>query len=176
MRYFDARLAENRALGGGYFIPRLAGCESLAAAKPGQFVMIRGDWERDPLLPRAFSLMAIRPGGQADVLAKTGGRGTQMLEGTLPGATLHVLGPLGTAFPEPSAEFVDLLVGGGVGIPPMYMQGAWAAARGVSANSEILYGGRGATDIVLVEEMRAMGVGLHITTEDGTVGQRGLVT
>jgi dihydroorotate dehydrogenase electron transfer subunit len=176
MRYFDARLAENRSLGGGYFILRLADCESLAAAKPGQFVMIRGDWERDPLLPRAFSLMAIGPGGRADVLAKTVGRGTQMLERTLPGATLHVLGPLGTAFPEPSADFVDLLVAGGVGLPPMFMQAAWAADRKVAPQSEILYGGRGAADIVLVEEMRAMGVGLHLTTEDGTVGQKGLVT
>jgi hypothetical protein len=35
MRYFDARLAENRSLGGGYFVLRLSGCESLADANPG---------------------------------------------------------------------------------------------------------------------------------------------
>jgi dihydroorotate dehydrogenase electron transfer subunit len=176
MRYFDARLAENRSLGGGYFVLRLSDCESLESAKPGQFVMIRGDWERDPLLPRAFSLMSVGPGGHAEILAKTVGRGTQMLERALPGAIVHVLGPLGTAFPEPQADTVDLLVAGGVGLPPMYMQAARAAERKLAARSEVLYGGRRAADIVLVEAMQALGVGLHVTTEDGSVGQRGLVT
>jgi dihydroorotate dehydrogenase electron transfer subunit len=177
MRYFDARLAENRSLGGGYFVLRLDGCESLADAKPGQFVMIRGgDWERDPLLPRAFSLMAVGPGGTADILAKTVGRGTAMLERALPGAKIAVLGPLGTAFPEPERDRVDLLVAGGVGMPPMYMQAAWAARRGLAAQSEVLYGGRGRADLVLLDDLRAMGVGLHLTTEDGSVGEKGLVT
>jgi dihydroorotate dehydrogenase electron transfer subunit len=176
MRYFAARLKENTSLGGGYYVLRLSGCESLADAKPGQFVMIRGDWERDPLLPRAFSLMAVGPGGTADILAKTVGRGTAMLERALPGALINVLGPLGTAFPEPAADRVDLLVAGGVGMPPMYMQAAWAARGGVAAQSEVLYGGRGAADLVLLDELRAMGVGLHLTTEDGSAGTKGLIT
>jgi dihydroorotate dehydrogenase electron transfer subunit len=176
MRYFDARLAENRSLGGGYFVLRLSGCESLASARPGQFAMIRGDWERDPLLPRAFSLLAVGPGGDAEILAKTVGRGTAMLERTLAGARLSVLGPLGSTFPAPEPETLDLLVAGGVGLPPMYMQAAWAADRKVAAQSEVLYGGRGAADLVLLHELRAMGVGLHLTTEDGSVGAKGLVT
>ena len=176
MHYFDARLIENRSLAGGYFVLRLSSCESLAGSKPGQFVMIRGDWERDPLLPRAFSLMAVGPGGTADILAKTVGRGTTLLERALPGARLSVLGPLGTAFPEPQADRVDLLVAGGVGLPPIYMQAAWAARGGVAAQSEVLYGGRGAADLVVLDELRRMGVGLHLTTEDGSVGTKGLVT
>jgi dihydroorotate dehydrogenase electron transfer subunit len=177
MRYFQARVAENRALGGGYFVLRLAGCASLAAARPGQFVMIRGAWGRDPLLPRAFSLMSVAPAsGTADVLAKTVGRGTALLERSLPGAELDVLGPLGTAFPAPDADSVDLLVAGGVGLPPMYMQGELAAAQKLVARSEMLYGGRGAKDLVLLREMEAMGLALHLTTEDGSVGTKGLVT
>src|SRR5213076_1285841 len=102
MRYFHARIAENPALGGGYFVLRLAGCASLSGAKPGQFVMIRGAWGRDPLLPRAFSLMSVSAaGGTADILAKTVGRGTALLERALPGAEIDVLGPLGTSFPAP---------------------------------------------------------------------------
>src|SRR5215813_15171812 len=120
MRYFAARIAENRPLGAGYFVLRMADCESLSAAKPGQFVMIRGDWGLDPLLPRAFSLMSVGPGGRAEILAKTVGRGTALLERALPGAEVDVLGPLGTSFPAPDPEFVDLLVAGGVGLPPLY--------------------------------------------------------
>ena len=177
MRYFEARVAENRALGGGYFVLRLAGCASLAGAKPGQFVMIRGAWGRDPLLPRAFSLMSVAPaGGTADILAKTVGRGTALLERSLPGAEVDVLGPLGTTFPAPDPDCIDLLVAGGVGLPPLYMQGELAAAQRLVARSEIIYGGRGAKDLVLLREMEAMGLALHLTTEDGSVGTKGLVT
>ncbi len=177
MRYFQARVAENRALGGGYFVLRLAGCASLAGAKPGQFVMIRGAWGRDPLLPRAFSLMSVAPaGGTADILAKTVGRGTALLERALPGAEVDVLGPLGTTFPAPDPDCVDLLVAGGVGLPPLYMQGELAAAQRLVARSELIYGGRGAKDLVLLREMEAMGLAQHLTTEDGSVGTKGLVT
>ena len=176
MRYFQAKISENRVLGGGYFVLRLAGCASLAAAKPGQFVMIRGAWGRDPLLPRAFSLLAVGPGGTADILAKTVGRGTALLERALPGAEVDVLGPLGSSFPEPDDATTDLLVAGGVGLPPLYMQAALAADRRRVARSEMIYGGRGAADLVLLTEMRGMGLGLFLTTEDGTVGTAGLVT
>ena len=44
MRYFEAEILENRSLGGGYFVIELEGCHSLGEARPGQFVMLRGDW------------------------------------------------------------------------------------------------------------------------------------
>jgi len=177
MRYFEAEILENRSLGGGYFVIELEGCHSLGEARPGQFVMLRGDWERDPLLPRAFSLLSVDPtGGTAEVLAKTVGRGTALLERARPGETISVLGPLGTSFPAASPEHIDLLVAGGVGLPPMLMQGAWASQAGLVSQSEMLYGGRGSADLVLLSEMRALGLDLHLTTEDGSVGLKGLVT
>jgi dihydroorotate dehydrogenase electron transfer subunit len=176
MRYFDARILENQSLGAGYFVLKLVGCESLAEAKPGQFVMLRGDWERDPLLPRAFSLMSVGPGGTAEILAKTVGRGTALLERSLPGARLGVLGPLGSNFPDPTPEFVDLLVAGGVGLPPLYMQAMRAAERRLVSQSEVLYGGRSRPDLVLLDQLRSFGVALHLTTEDGSVGRTGRVT
>jgi dihydroorotate dehydrogenase electron transfer subunit len=176
MRYFQAKISENRVLGGGYFVLRLSGCASLAPAKPGQFVMIRGAWGRDPLLPRAFSLLSVGPGGTADILAKTVGRGTALLERALPGAEVDVLGPLGSSFPEPEADTTDLLVAGGVGLPPLYMQASLAADRRQVARSEMIYGGRGGDDLVLLHEMQAMGLSLFLTTENGAVGTKGLVT
>jgi len=148
----------------------------LAAAKPGQFVMIRGAWGRDPLLPRAFSLMAVGQGGTAEILAKTVGRGTALLEKALPGAELDVLGPLGTHFPAPRSDTTDLLVAGGVGLPPLYMQAAAAAEQRLARHSELVYGGRSAQDLVLLAELESMGIALHLTTEDGAAGMKGLVT
>jgi dihydroorotate dehydrogenase electron transfer subunit len=138
--------------------------------------MIRGAWGRDPLLPRAFSLMGVGPGGTADVLAKTVGRGTALLEKGLPGAELDILGPLGTSFPSPHPDTTDLLVAGGVGLPPLYMQGRLAAEQRTVERTEMIYGGRGAPDLVLLAEMEAMRLPLFLTTEDGSVGTQGLVT
>ena len=176
MRYFDAKVVKNRSLGGGYFVLELGHCQSLEAAQPGQFVMIRGHWERDPLLPRAFSLLSVGTGGQAEILAKTVGRATALLEQTKAGASVSVLGPLGTNFPDPVDSVTDLLVAGGVGLPPLYMQAALAASRKLPHRSEVIFGGRGAADIILRSEMTALGVGLHVATEDGTLGLRGRVT
>ena len=86
------------------------------------------------------------------------------------------MGPLGTSFPEPRADTIDLLVAGGVGLPPMFMQAALAAERGQVDRSEMIYGGRGAPDLVLLREMETMGLSLFLTTEDGAVGDKGLVT
>jgi dihydroorotate dehydrogenase electron transfer subunit len=176
MRYFEAPIVENRSLGGGYFVLRLGGCESLAGSRPGQFVMVRGDWGRDPLLPRAFSLLSSGLDGHAEILAKTVGPGTALLERSAPGALLSILGPLGTSFPAPSPETTDLLVAGGVGLPPLFMQAEHAARQQLAAQSEVVYGGRASQDLVLLAEMRALGVPLHLTTEDGSVGLRGRVT
>jgi dihydroorotate dehydrogenase electron transfer subunit len=176
MRYFDAHVLENRPLGAGYFVLRLAGCDSLQDSRPGQFVMLRGDWGRDPLLPRAFSLLQVGPGGHAEILAKTVGPGTALLERAPAGALISVLGPLGTSFPPAGPETIDLLVAGGVGLPPLFMQAQHAARRGLAARCELLYGGRSAHDLVLLEEMGAFGVPLHLTTEDGSAGLPGRVT
>ena len=176
MRYIDTRIVENRSLGGGYFVLRLGGCESLSGCKPGQFIMLRGDWGRDPLLPRPFSILSAAQEGRVDLLAKTFGRGTLLLEKAPPGTRVSVLGPLGNAFPETAPEITDLLVAGGVGLPPLLMQAGAAARRGLAAQNEFFYGGRGARDLVLMAELRGLGIPLHFATEDGSLGRRGRVT
>jgi dihydroorotate dehydrogenase electron transfer subunit len=176
MRYFDARVIENRSLGGGYFVLRLGGCEPLVGSQPGQFVMLRGDWGRDPLLPRPLSLLSVTHEGRADLLAKVVGRGTALMFQSPPGARVSVLGPLGNSFPTPQSDVTDLLVAGGVGLPPLYMQAEAAARLGMAGNYEMLYGGRTSRDLVLLAEMRVLGIALHLATEDGSLGRRGRVT
>jgi len=176
MRYFDARVIENRSLGGGYFVLRLGGCEPLAGSRPGQFVMLRGDWGRDPLLPRPLSLLSVAHEGRADLLAKVVGKGTALMERSPPGSRVSVLGPLGNSFPVPSADVTDLLVAGGIGLPPLFLQAEAAARLGLANGSEVLYGGRTSRDLVLLGEMRGLGIALRLATEDGSLGRRGRVT
>jgi dihydroorotate dehydrogenase electron transfer subunit len=114
--------------------------------------------------------------GRADLLAKVVGKGTALMERSPPGSRVSVLGPLGNSFPEPSCDVTDLLVAGGVGLPPLFMQAESAARLGLSSGSEMLYGGRTSRDLVLLGEMRALGIPLHLATEDGSLGRRGRVT
>jgi dihydroorotate dehydrogenase electron transfer subunit len=145
-------------------------------SRPGQFIMLRGDWGRDPLLPRPMSLLSVAPEGRADLLAKAVGRGTTLLEKSSSGSRVSVLGPLGNGFPDPAPDLLDLLVAGGVGMPPLFMQADHASRRGLVERCEMLYGGRSSRDLVLLGEMRGLGLTTHLSTEDGSTGRRGRVT
>jgi dihydroorotate dehydrogenase electron transfer subunit len=170
MQYTLARLSENQRLAAGYFVLHVE-CDTVAAATPGQFVMLRGDWGRDPLLPRAFSLLRSRAGG-CDILVKTVGRGSALLEHAPAGSRLYVLGPLGVGFPPPEPGRRDLLVAGGVGLAPL----AFYAERHPGADMDLFYGARTAGDLVLLEDISRTRATLHLATEDGSGGERGYVT
>ena len=165
----------------GTFLLVFEGCTFLDHTRPGQFVMLRGRaWGTDPLLPRAFSLCDVRRGGprgtEADILIKATGKASRLLEQSLPGAEFSLLGPLGTAFPEPSPERVDWLVAGGVGLAPLYMHARRAQELGLARQVTLFYGGRGAADLVLLDRIAATGCELVLATEDGSRGLRGRVT
>jgi dihydroorotate dehydrogenase electron transfer subunit len=173
--YVTATLVDNRHLGRGSYVLRLSRCEALAEAQPGQFVMLRGEWGRDPLLPRAFSILRVRPGGECEILAKAVGRGTRLLQLAASGAPLFVLGPLGQRFPAPDPARTDLLVAGGVGLAPLLWHAEAAQAAGVQ-KVELFYGARTSEDLVLLDEIERAGVRLHLATEDGSRGLHGRVT
>ena len=173
-RYFPAVVDENATLAPGTFVLRLSGCAALDGARAGQFVMVRGDWGRDPVLPRAMSLM--RAGdGKAELLIKTVGRGTRLLERCRTGDRLAILGPLGRAFPPPEARR-QVLVAGGVGLAPLLMWAEEVARQGFASHASLCYGARTAPDLVLEGDLRKAGVELILATEDGTAGKPGRVT
>jgi dihydroorotate dehydrogenase electron transfer subunit len=176
VRYFAATLAENQVVGPHTFVLHLDGCAPLVDMLPGQFVMLRGEWGRDPLLPRAFSVQGVRPDGICEILVKTHGRGTALLEAARPGQRFQVLGPLGTGFLAPSATRTDWLIAGGVGLAPLLFQAEAAARAGHAARVRMIYGGRTAADLVLLDRIRATGVRLELATDDGSHGFHGRVT
>lgn len=172
-----ATLVENRVVGPHTFVLVLDGCEALAECLPGQFAMVSSpDWGTDPLLPRAFSILATGPGGRADVLVKTSGKASALLERALPGAAFHLLGPLGRSFPEPSAQRTDWLVAGGVGLAPLLMHAQRAGRMGLADSVVMFYGGRSEADLVLLDDIATTGCKLVLATEDGSRGHKGYVT
>ncbi len=168
----------NRPLTGGYFVLELASerANPVAEAAPGQFVMLRGQWGRDLLNGRAFSVLQPIDSRSFSVLLKVFGRGTALLQQTEAGDRLTVTGPLGRGFPTPSRERTQLLVAGGVGLPPLHLQARVAAASGLAGAVTMFYGGRTAAELVLTDLLGEWGIETVLATEDGSRGEQGRVT
>ena len=114
----DAGVLEHHAFAGGQFVLRLAAPRCAAAATPGSFVHLTCG----PDLPmrRPLSIMRANAGeGWVEVLYKIVGHGLAELALRKPGETLSCLGPIGHGFTARPARPRLLLLGGGVGIPPM---------------------------------------------------------
>ena len=175
---FQVDVVTNRPLTGGYFVLELASdrANPVAEATPGQFVMLRGEWGRDLLNGRAFSVLQPIDSRTFTVMLKVFGRGTALLERMQAGDRLTVTGPLGRGFPAPTRERKQLLVAGGVGLPPLHLQARSAAATGLGDRVEMLYGGRSAADLVLTDDLAEWGIETVLATEDGSRGEQGRVT
>jgi dihydroorotate dehydrogenase electron transfer subunit len=114
----DAELLESRGYPGQQYVIRLRAPKCAAAATPGSFAHMTCD----PLLPmrRPLSIMrADAKAGWIDILYKIVGPGLEALAKQPQGATISLMGPIGKGFVPSAARPRTLLVGGGVGIPPM---------------------------------------------------------
>jgi len=114
----DAELLSQQEFPGKQFVIRLRAPKCAAAATPGSFAHLTCD----PLLPmrRPLSIMRADPAaGWIEILYKIVGPGLEALSKQPVGATVSVMGPIGQGFKPSPARPRTLLVGGGVGIPPM---------------------------------------------------------
>jgi len=143
-----------------------------AEARPGQFLMIRGaDWGDAPLLARPMSYL--EGGSQPSLLLRSVGEGTRRMARAVPGECFQLVGPLGTGWRAPQPGRTPLLVAGGVGVAPLLFLARSLAAEGIRAVAA--YGARSERDLPLAEELGKV-ADLHVVTEDGSRGTRGLVT
>jgi dihydroorotate dehydrogenase electron transfer subunit len=170
MDYQKTEIVETVEAAPGYALLRFRGAAPIAG-RPGQFVMVRGDWGAHPVLGRAFSL--VETGAVGAVLVREVGDGTRRLAALRRGDALSVLGPLGHGWAAPEPGRAAVLVAGGVGVAPIAFLAADLAAAGVRPT--ILFGARSADDLPLADRLAAAG-DLSLTTEDGSRGERGFVT
>jgi dihydroorotate dehydrogenase electron transfer subunit len=139
--------------------------------QPGQFAHVRILPLKHALLRRPFSIFQAS-GDTLSILYKTIGQGTQVLSGMRPGEELNMIGPLGHGFtvPQPGEE-IPLLVAGGYGMAALYLLAQRSPQKGTA-----FVGGRRRVDILCQEEFRALGWEVRVTTEDGSHGEKVLVT
>lgn len=155
-------------------------CPSIArAVQPGQFVHVRVSESADPLLRRPISVMlADRQAGHIRLLVRKVGRGTELLAGLPVGASVDVLGPLGNGFPLPGAETTRdvVLVAGGVGVAPLVFLADALQMRRARFRVCGLFGGATEEHLPVWTELAGRCEEFHVTTEDGSAGDTGLVT
>lgn len=114
----EAEILSHEAHAGDLYVLRLRAPKTAAAARPGSFVHL----DCDPALPmrRPFSIMRSgRDAGWIDVLYRAVGQGTRLLAQRRPRERLSMIGPIGQPFVAHPERPRPLLLGGGVGIPPM---------------------------------------------------------
>lgn len=173
-----AKVLTQRRLGPDVRLLALAEAGIASSARPGQFVHLLArdvSTSLDPLLRRPFSLHAVdRERGTLSLLYQVKGRGTAWLAERRPGDILDLLGPLGSGFPDPDSRETCLLVGGGLGIAPLFFLAA--ELRRMNREVELLAGAMNAEGLYRLEDFEAMGVKVVAATEDGSRGMRGLVT
>ena len=169
-------VTENRALTPAVFRMTLAG-DTRGLTRPGQFVQVQvpGFYLRRPL-----SVFDWQPAGDGwmTLVYKTLGKGTEALSGVPVGAILDVLTGLGNGFQTDLAGAAGakapLLIGGGIGVPPLY--GLCKALLREGATTRVILGFNTRQEIILREDFQALGVQTLVTTADGSEGTRGFVT
>lgn len=144
--------------------------------EPGQFVHIKVSNGMDPLLRRPISIAHIdKDTNQFTIIYRAEGHGTTILSQKVEGEKVDVLGPLGHGFPieEVKEGETALLVGGGIGVPPLYELSKQLSLRGVKVIHVL---GFQSKDVVFYEEAFSKLGETHIATVDGTLGTKGFVT
>jgi len=154
-----------------YFLLVVRAPKIAPLVQPGQFAHIRILPLREALLRRPFSIFQVE-GDTFSILYKAVGKGTEALSRMRPGEELSAIGPLGHGFtvPQPGGE-TPLLVAGGYGMAAMYLLAQRSPQKGT-----VFVGGRRRVDILCEDEFRALGWDVRATTEDGSHGEKGLVT
>lgn len=148
-------------------------------AKPGQFVAAGvGGENTSMILRRAFALYGATPSGQfagtVQFVVAEHGAGTRWLVQRQAGESLDLVGPLGTPFPVPSGPSPAVLVGGGYGTAPLIPLAQQLLDAGSAV--EFLLGAATASRLFGELVAKRMVGAVTVLTDDGSAGQRGLVT
>ena len=161
-------IQSNEQIAKNVYRMQLAG--DTAGILPGQFVNIRVQGQ---FLRRPISVCNIAD-GILTIIYKVVGVGTEAMSHLSVGTQLDVLTVLGNGYDLSKAGDEPLLVGGGVGVPPMYMLAR--QLRELGKNVRVILGFNTKDEVFYEEEFRALGCDVTVTTVDGSHGVKGFVT
>lgn len=172
-RIQDLSVVRYESLNRRHFLIELEAPESLPVMLPGQFVQALVEDSPSVFLRRPFSIHTVDyKKNTITLLIQIKGPGTQRLGNLREGKSLNLIYPLGNAFSIPDTDQV-LLVGGGCGVAPLLFLAQFLHQRKI--RPDILVGFRNKEEVSETETYTRYG-NLYITTDDGTDGEKGLVT
>ena len=162
-------IIENKALTKDVFKMVLEGDTSAITAS-GQFVNIQlsGKFLRRPISVCDWNESTLT------IVYKVVGHGTEQMSEMKPGEKLDILTGLGNGYDLTLAGEHPVLIGGGVGVPPMYGAAKKLAEQGITA--KVILGFNTMSEIFYEEEFKALGCDVTVTTVDGSYGIKGFVT
>ena len=168
MKQLTFEIQSNEQIAKNVYRMQLAG--DTAGILPGQFVNIRVQGQ---FLRRPISVCNIAD-GILTIIYKVVGVGTEAMSHLPIGTKLDILTVLGNGYDLTKAGDAPLLVGGGVGVPPMYMLAR--QLREMDKNVRVILGFNTKDEVFYEEEFRALGCDVIVTTVDGSHGVKGFVT
>jgi dihydroorotate dehydrogenase electron transfer subunit len=175
-----AQVLANTRLSDDYNVIKLAAPDVASRVQPGQFVMVKPTTDVTPmLLRRPFSVFEVLRDAAGSVrglslLNKRIGVGSGLLYGLEPGAPVSCLGPLGRPFHAVRPPAKAWMVAGGVGLAPFATLAEALVALGTDAT--LFYGARRGAELFYTDWFAERRIRLALTTEDGSLGDRGFVT
>ena len=163
------KITENKLIAERTYYMTLEG-DTSAITAPGQFVNIKLDGF---YLRRPISACDCED-GKLTIIYKVVGNGTEKMSELSAGDELDVLCGLGNGYDTSKSGYSPVLIGGGVGVPPMYMLCKKLISEG--KNVSVILGFNSEKEIFGVEEFEATGAKVYVATVDGSVGTKGFVT
>lgn len=183
MKNFKTTILSNQEVSPEYYRMKILAPGISDLAQPGQFVMFRSQATDEPLLRRPFGIFqtgtlpsdcdGLPDKEFVEILYKVVGRGTAIMRELHEGDRVELLGPLGRGFELADDGEGQILVGGGIGLVPLYMLASELVKR---SKVRLLIGGRSRKDVLMVTEFERLGVETYVSTDDGTLGEEGPVT
>jgi len=160
---------DNKILTEGVYEMKLSGNIS-AVKNPGQFVNISID---GCYLRRPISVCDV-DGDTLTLIYKVVGEGTERLSKYAAGEKIDTLVGLGNGYDLSLSGEKPLLIGGGVGVPPMYLLAKKLVEKGVKPT--VILGFNTKSEIFYEKKFKALGATVYVTTADGSYGEKGFVT
>ena len=178
MTQFRARVAGNRAVGEYRHLVFITSAE-LGTVRPGHFAAVAiGGSDSSMLLRRAYSIHRVHTkpsvGTTIELVVAAKGAGTKWLTSQPEGAIVDMIAPLGKPFTLPKEPVPCVLVAGGYGAAPMVVLAEELRARGCRV--DVVLGAATESRLYGVLDLKRLSDSIHVTTDDGSAGTRGVVT